>query len=135
MFIDIHELELHPIDFNEEFRPGAIDLGSDFQQKTPLQAAGRAQLVEEHHGKHEKIKDIRLAGNLKTSVVMPCARCLDPVVEKVDHEFDLLYRPQGTDAGREEISVTSEKPKSATTRVKDCCWKTRCVNNFYWLCL
>ncbi|HZR58187.1 MAG TPA: DUF177 domain-containing protein [Terriglobales bacterium] len=107
MFIDIHELELHPIDFNEEFRPGAIDLGSDFQQKTPLQAAGRAQLVEEHHGKHEKIKDIRLAGNLKTSVVMPCARCLDPVVEKVDHEFDLLYRPQGTDAGREEISVTS----------------------------
>jgi uncharacterized protein len=32
---------------------------------------------------------------------------LDPVLEKVDHEFDLLYRPQGTDAGREEISVTS----------------------------
>jgi uncharacterized protein len=107
MFINIHELELHPIDFQEEFRPGAIDLGADFLQKTPLQTAGRAQLVEEQHGKHEKIKDIRLAGNLRTSIEMSCARCLDPVLEKVDHEFDLLYRPQGTDAGREEISVTS----------------------------
>jgi uncharacterized protein len=107
MFIDIHELELSPIDFEEQFAPGVIDLGSDFQQKAPLWTAGRAQLVEENHGKHAKIKDIRLAGSLKTKLEVACARCLDPVLVEVDHSFDLLYRPQGTDAGREELSVTS----------------------------
>jgi DUF177 domain-containing protein len=107
MFIDIHELELAPIDFERELAPGAIDLGPEFEQKAPLWTIGRAQLVEEHHGKHEKIKDIRLAGSLKTRLGQACARCLEPVLVDVDHEFDLLYRPQGTDAGREELSVTS----------------------------
>jgi uncharacterized protein len=28
------------------------------------------------------------------------------VVEKIERKFDLLYRPQGVDAGKEELSVT-----------------------------
>jgi uncharacterized protein len=107
MFFNIHELEISPIDFEEQFGPGVIDLGADFEQKSPLRTAGRAQLVEENHGKHAKIKDIRLAGRLETKLETACARCLDPVLVEVDHAFDLLYRPQGTDAGREELSVTS----------------------------
>jgi uncharacterized protein len=107
MFIEIHELELHPIDFEEEYGPGVIDFGPDLRQVDKLRAAGRAQLVEERHGKHQTVKDIRLTGELTTKVEMVCARCLEPVVEKVTRDFDLLYRPQGTDAGRAEISVTS----------------------------
>jgi uncharacterized protein len=107
MLIEIHELELHPLDFEEEYRPGVIDLGADFHQLTPLHAAGRAQLVEEHHGKHQLIKDIRLTGEVSTTLDTACARCLEPVVQKVDRKFDLLYRPLGVDAGRAEISVTS----------------------------
>ena len=106
MLIEVRDLELQPIDFDQEFRPGAIDFGSEIVQKTPLHAAGRAQLVEEHHGKHKTIKDIRLNGELRTSLELPCARCLEPVVEEVDRKFDLLYRPQGSDAGKEELSVT-----------------------------
>jgi len=107
MLIEIHELELHPIDFKEEFRPGAIDLGPDLRQKTPLHAAGRAQLVEEHYGRRQSIKDIRLNGELDTKLELVCARCLEPVVQDVTRKFDLLYRPLGADAGREELSVTS----------------------------
>lgn len=107
MFIDIAELELHPIDFQEEFLPGVIDLGADVRQLTPLKTAGRAQLVEEHHGKRNVIKDIRLQGELLTSLELVCARCLDPVVQNVVRTFELLYRPQGTDAGSEELSVTA----------------------------
>ncbi len=107
MFIEIHELELHPIDFEEEIPPGVLDLGEDLRQVEVLLTAGRAQLVEEQHGKHKIVKDIRLNGSLKTRVEMPCARCLEPVLRDVVHEFDLLYRPQGADAGREELSVTS----------------------------
>ena len=106
MLIEIKELELHPIDFDEQFIPGALDFGPDLKQKTPLHAVGRAQLIEERHGKHQLIKDIRLNGELATVLELPCARCLDPVTQDVQRKFDLLYRPLGVDAGREEMSVT-----------------------------
>ncbi len=106
MFLDIKELEIRPLDFEEEFQPGVIDLGSEISQRTPLKTAGRAELVEEHHGKHEIIKDIRLRGRLAAGLELQCARCLDPVKQDVAREFELLYRPLGVDAGRDEISVT-----------------------------
>lgn len=106
MFLDIKELELHPIDFDEVFQPDVIDLGGEARQRTPLKASGRAELVEEHHGKHLVIKDIRLRGKLATGLELQCARCLEPVQQNVTHEFELLYRPLGTDAGRDELSVT-----------------------------
>jgi len=107
MFIAIQQLEAHPLDFEQEFRQGEIDFGPDLQQVTPLRASGRAQLVEEIHGKHERIKDIRLNGRLDASFELACARCLEPVKHAVERSFDLLYRPVGADAGREELSVTS----------------------------
>ena len=106
MFIEIHELERRPVNFDEEFTPGTIDFGEDVQQRTPLKSDGRADLVEEHHGKHKVLKDIRLQGALATTLEFPCARCLEPVVLPVNRKFDLLYRPQGSDAGKEELSVT-----------------------------
>jgi uncharacterized protein len=106
MLIEIHELELHPIDFEEEIGPGVLDLGEELRQVEMLHTSGRAQIVEERHGKHKIVRDIRLKGSLATRVELPCARCLEAVVENVAREFDLLYRPLGADAGREELSVT-----------------------------
>jgi uncharacterized protein len=106
MFLDIKDLEIHPLDFKEEFPSDVIDLGGEARQRTPLQTSGRAELVEEHHGKHLVIKDIRLRGKLHTSVELQCARCLDPVPQEINREFELLYRPLGSDAGKDELSVT-----------------------------
>jgi len=106
MLIELAELELHPIDFQEEFSPDAIDLGEDVRQLTLLKTSGRVQLVEEHHGKRNVIQDIRLNGELATRLELLCARCLETVVQDVTRKFDLLYRPLGTDAGNEELSVT-----------------------------
>jgi uncharacterized protein len=106
MLIELAELELHPVDFQEEFPPDAIDLGEDLRQLTLLKTSGRAQLVVEHHGKRNVIQDIRLNGELATRLELLCARCLEPVVQDVTRKFDLLYRPLGTDAGNEELSVT-----------------------------
>jgi uncharacterized protein len=106
MFIEIHELERRPVNFDEEFTPGTIDFGEDVQQRTPLKSDGRADLVEEHHSKHKVLKDIRLQGALATTLELVCARCLEPVVQPVDRKFDLLYRPQGSDGGDEEQSVS-----------------------------
>jgi uncharacterized protein len=112
MFIEIRELEFHPVDFKEEFAPGAIDLSSDnlgheLKQAGALRTKGTAQLVTEHHGKHQIIKDIRIKGDLASRVEMACARCLEPVFQDVSRSFDLLYRPLGVDAGKEELSVTA----------------------------
>jgi len=106
MFIEIHELERHPVDFDENFAAGVIDLGADLRQSSQLHTSGRAQLVEEHHGKHKLIKDIRVDGELSARVEIGCARCLEAVQRDVKREFDLLYRPLGADAGREETPVT-----------------------------
>jgi uncharacterized protein len=106
MFLDIKDLEIRPLDFEEEFPPDIIDLGSDILQRTALKASGRAEVVEEHHGKHEIIKDIRLRGRLSAKLELQCARCLEPVPQDVNREFELLYRPLGVDAGRDELSVT-----------------------------
>ena len=106
MFLDIKDLERHPLDFEEEFQPGVIDLGPDARQRTPLKASGHAEVIEEHHGKHEIIQDIRLRGHLAAGLELQCARCLEPVKQEVTRDFELLYRPLGADAGRDELSVT-----------------------------
>jgi uncharacterized protein len=106
MFFEIKDLELHPIEFAEKFQPGALDLGPDYRQIAPVESSGRADLVEEHHGKHKIIQDIRIKGRLVTTLESNCARCLEPLTQNVNREFDLLYRPQGSDAGRDEMSVT-----------------------------
>ncbi|MBO0910643.1 MAG: DUF177 domain-containing protein [Acidobacteria bacterium] len=107
MLIELRELEAHAVDFDERIGPGLIDFGPDVRQSADLNAAGRAQLVREHHGKHALIKDIRVAGSFSTRVELACARCLEPVSRDVGRKFDLLYRPQGADAGKEELSVTA----------------------------
>jgi len=106
MFLEIKELEAHPIDFDESFPPGAIELTDEVRQLQPITSSGHADLVEERHGKHEVVQDIRLKGRLATRLELPCARCLEPVGHDVKRDFDLLYRPLGTDAGKEELSVT-----------------------------
>jgi uncharacterized protein len=107
MLIEIRELETHAVDFKEQFEPGVIDFAGEARQTGALRTSGRAQLVKEHHGKHLLIKDIRIAGDLATEVEVICARCLEPVIQDVAKTFDLLYRPQGSDAGKEELSVTA----------------------------
>jgi uncharacterized protein len=106
MFLDIKDLELRPLDFEEELPPDAIDLGGEARQSTPLKTSGHAEVVEERHGKHQVIKDIRLKGHLSTGLQLQCARCLESVHQDIKRDFELLYRPLGADAGRDELSVT-----------------------------
>ena len=113
MLIEIRELEAHPVDFDERFGPGMLDFGPEIRQSGDINTSGRAQLVREQHGKHELIKDIRVAGDFSIRVELACARCLEPLAQNVAKKFDLLYRPQGSDAGREELSVTAAEAEVA----------------------
>ena len=105
MFISIRELELSEVAFSQQFRPETIDLGPDVQQHTALETHGRAELVEEHRGHGRALEDIRLVGDFSTQLKLRCARCLEPLVRDVAGDFDLIYRPLGSDAGTEERSI------------------------------
>jgi uncharacterized protein len=104
MLISLRELRLHQnvIDFDKEFQPESFDLGSDVRQKEKVATSGRANLVQEHTGTVGILDDIRVAGKLSTGLEILCARCLEPVDVPVQREFDLLYRPAGSDVGEDK---------------------------------
>jgi uncharacterized protein len=105
MFITIQALEEQPLEFREEFRPQALDLGPEVEQQTPLAATGRAELVEEHEGR-KVIQDIRVVGDLATRIAVKCARCLELVPSDLKSSFDLLYRTRGIERRGPESSIS-----------------------------
>ena len=109
MIFAIRELAVHPVEFQQEFAPGTIDLGADFRLAEPLVASGRAQLVQEHRGPRQVLADVRLTGKLATQVEIQCARCLEPVRREVQREFELLYRPLGADRGKQQEGVSEDE--------------------------
>jgi len=105
MFIKVKDLERHPIEFQEQFAPGAVDVGPDATLQEPLAASGHAELLEENRGAGQLVQDIRLVGEFGTRLAMFCARCLTPLERDVKGDFDLIYRPQGVDRKGHEVAI------------------------------
>jgi uncharacterized protein len=56
-----------------------------------------------------KDKDkFRLAGSAKTTLEMPCSRCLEAFTQPVDAEFDLRYHPFAQNSGEGEREVEED---------------------------
>ena len=106
MFISIQELEISKVEFSEQLAPGTLDLGQELRQSALLRTKGRAELLQEHRGSRNVVEDIHVLGDFSTVVEVRCARCIEPVPTKVGGDFDLLYRPLGVDAGKEERSIS-----------------------------
>jgi uncharacterized protein len=106
MFIKIKDIELRNLEFDQSFTPGVIDLGEDLEQTAPLHTTGRVELIRENRGAREVVDDIRLVGSFSTEIQTRCARCLDPVGNVLSEQFDLIYRPLGVDAKRDEASIS-----------------------------
>jgi DUF177 domain-containing protein len=114
MLISIRDLRFRKNvqDFEQEFPPERFDLGTDVRAVRPVRTSGRATLVEEHTGDKGTLDDIRVAGNVATDLEILCARCLDPVHYPIQREFDLLYRPAGSDSGGDKEVELHDKDAS-----------------------
>jgi uncharacterized protein len=56
-----------------------------------------------------KDKDhFRLVGNVKTTLEMPCGRCLEPFTFTVDADFDLRYQPHALNTGEGEREIEED---------------------------
>jgi uncharacterized protein len=101
------DLEREPLEFSETVLPGAIDYGSGIRQIGSMPVSGRADLLTEHRGGHDVIQDIRLRAGYQAEFEMPCARCLDPVSQRLEEQFDLLFRPTGVDGDASEHAIST----------------------------
>jgi len=50
----------------------------------------------------------RLAGRTKTTLELPCSRCLEPMIAPVDVSFDLRYQPHSTNTGEGEREIEED---------------------------
>jgi uncharacterized protein len=56
-----------------------------------------------------KDKDqFRLVGAVRTTLELPCSRCLDPFTSPVDSSFDLRYQPHGHNTGEGEREIEED---------------------------
>lgn len=105
MLITLIELEREPVRFDLQLVPGDIGFGEEAVQVSPLAVQGVAEVLHEHRGPKEIISDIRARARWSGTFEVPCARCIEPVRHPLGGDFDLLFRPQGADAGPAERAL------------------------------
>jgi len=88
MFLNIKEMEVRRIQFDESFEPGEIDFSdTGLRQATPIHAEGSDELLENTGG------EIRIRGRYSGTLEADCDRCLELTSSPLDRSFDLFYRP------------------------------------------
>jgi uncharacterized protein len=96
MFIDIHVLAGHPLNFDEKIPPGLINYGPEVRQVADLVTRGNAEVIKQ---------EIYLRGTLITVIEVSCARCLEPARQQVSLSFELCYQPMRKIARSEDIEI------------------------------
>jgi uncharacterized protein len=109
MQITIPDLQQQPLEFDLNLRSGLIEFGDDITQIGDVHTAGRADLLEEHRGPRDIVADIRIRASYRGIFEVPCARCVDPVKHPISGDFDLLFRPIGTDSEASEHAISTSE--------------------------
>jgi uncharacterized protein len=100
MFLNIKEMELRKIRFDETFAPGQIDFSEELiHQDKPLRVTGTAELLPHTGG------EIRIKGNYSVEMGSACDRCLGQAKFPISAPFDLFYRPMSFIARDEEVEI------------------------------
>ena len=88
MFLNIKEMEVRKIRFDETFEPGQIDFSdTGLRQVTGVHAEGSARILDNTGG------EIRVQGRFTGTFEADCDRCLALAMYPLDNSFDLFYRP------------------------------------------
>jgi uncharacterized protein len=107
MFLNVREMELRKVCFEETFPPGEIHfLETKLSQAGPLTTAGTAELLPSTKG------EIRIQGTLQVRIAAECDRCLDVTDRDLDLKFDLFYAPLSS--GPHSPEVRLDKDESET---------------------
>ena len=92
MIISLARMPPDGLEFKRQYEAGELDTREyDFKLEEPPLVGGRAIRAGQ---------DIRLRGEIKTSISAPCDRCLNEVIIRAEIPFDLFYAP--ADATRDQ---------------------------------
>ena len=109
MLITPSQLVDEPLKLDETIAEGVIDYAPDISQTGPLRVMGQAELIVEHRGPKDFVDDIRLRAHVFGKFIQLCARCLDPVEQPFETDFDLLFRPAVADSEPGERAITEDE--------------------------
>ena len=85
--------------FEQTYAPEQLESSDDFRVVEPISLA--FDLTKDN-------LQFRLVGTVRTTLEMPCGRCLDAFIMPVDQVFDLRYQPHARNTGEGEREIEED---------------------------
>lgn len=85
--------------FEQTYAQGQLEASEDFRIVDP--AALAFDIFKDNDQFH-------LVGSVRTTLEMPCSRCLEPFTMPVDQAFDLRYQPHARNTGEGEREIEED---------------------------
>jgi uncharacterized protein len=85
--------------FEQTYAPGQLEPFDDFRVVEPVALA--FDISKDN-------QQFRLVGTVRTTLEMPCSRCLEPFIMPVDQAFDLRYQPHAKNTGEGEREIEED---------------------------
>src|SRR6266581_3733563 len=99
LLLNLNKIRTAQERFEKVYQPGQLGTDEDFRVVAPVSLA-----FDIHKDKDR----FRLEGAVKTTLELPCSRCLEPFTLPVDADFDLRYQPQAENAGEGEREIHAD---------------------------
>jgi DUF177 domain-containing protein len=97
--LDLNKIRTAQERFEQIYRPDQLPAEQDFRLVDPVSLA------------FDIFKDklqFRLVGGVKTTLELPCSRCLESFTMPVDQTFDLRYQPHAHNTGEGEREIEED---------------------------
>jgi uncharacterized protein len=105
MLLNLNQIRTAHERYEKTYEPG--EFGGDpetFQVVQPVSLAFDIFKDKAH---------FRLVGNVRTTLELPCGRCLEPFTLPVDASFDLRYQPHAANSGEGEREIEEDDLSTA----------------------
>jgi len=107
--LDLNKIRTAQERFERIYRPEQLPRESDFSVVEPVSLA-----FDIFHpgagapGASKGKQQFRIVGDVKTTLELPCSRCLEPFRQPVDAHFDLRYQPHAANTGEDEREIEED---------------------------
>jgi len=85
--------------FEQTYAPGQLESADDFRIVEPVSLA--FDITKDN-------QQFRLVGTVRTTLELPCSRCLEPFIMPIDQAFDLRYQPHAQNTGEGEREIEED---------------------------
>jgi uncharacterized protein len=104
MLLDLGKIRTAHERYEKEYAPDAFAGNDDYQVVAPV-----ALVFDIFKDK----KHFQLSGSVKTTLELPCSRCLEAFTCPVDAQFDLRYQPHTENTGEDEREIEEDDLSTA----------------------